>query len=119
MGELSMKRVQQEAMREIMQRANTVDGGVKMDIPKYAGVKHTVKEQTQMSFATEEELQAYLDDNPQYEINQRFGFGTKSINVEFYERGYGVMGKGFNGVFSVQRWLTPEEIEEYLQDPKA
>lgn len=116
-----MKRVQQEAMREQMEQANKTGmaGAIKMEIPKWAGVKYAVKQTLQKSFATEEELQAFLEANPKYEINQRFGFGSQNINVDFYERSYGILGKGFDGRFSVQRWMTPEEIEEYLKDPKA
>ncbi|MCK1997967.1 hypothetical protein MPH47_12150 [Psychrobacillus psychrodurans] len=116
-----MKRLQQEAMREEMVQVNKtgMDGGIKMSIPKWAGVKYTVKSQTQQSFETEEELQKFLKANPQYEINQRFGINTRYINVEFYERGYAVMGPGFNGRLAPQRWLEPEEVEEYLKDPTA
>lgn len=116
-----MNRLRQEAIKEEMVASNKtgMEGGVKMEKPKWAGVKYTIKEQTQQSFATEEALQQYLKANPQLEINQRYGFGTQHINVEFYERGYGVMGPGFNGRPVVQRWLTDEEVAEYLKDPKA
>lgn len=116
-----MNRLQQAAMREEMERTNKMgmEGGIKMVIPKWAGVKYTIKSQTQQSFETEDALQKFLKANPQYEINQRFGIGTRYINVEFYERGYAIMGPGFNGRPAPQRWLTPEEVEEYLKDPTA
>lgn len=116
-----MKRVQQEAMKEEMARTNKtgMEGGIKMEIPKWAGVQQMIKSQTQQSFATEDELQEFLEANPQYEINQRFGFNTKSINVEFYERGYGFTAINAGGYRAVHRWLEPEEVEEYLKDPTA
>lgn len=93
--------------------------GEKIPMKKWAGVRYTTKSQLQKAFHTEEDIQKFLEDNPQYEINQRFGHGTAMINVEFYERGYAVMRPGFNGRLAPHRWLTPEEVEEYLKDPTA
>ena len=120
-----MKRVQQEAMRkEMIQADKSVYSRIdyadfeKVKMPKWRGVKYAIKEQQQKSFHTEEEIQQYLVDNPQYVINQRFGFGTKMINLEFYERGYAVMDNS-TGYNIPKRWLTPDEVEEYLKAPKA
>ena len=60
----------------------------KITMPKWAGVRHITKSQLQKAFHTEEDIQKFLEDNPQYEINQRFGHCIAIINVEFYEHDY-------------------------------
>lgn len=88
------------------------------EVPKWAFVKQMIKSQTQMSFDSEDELDRFMKDNPQYEINQRFGQHTKHINLEFYERAYAKTNMGPSGYRLVTHWLTEEETEEYLASLK-
>ncbi len=90
--------------------------GEKIIMNKWAGVKEMVKSQVQKHFNTEEELQQFLKENPQYTINQRFGFYTKMINVVLYERGYAFTKQNEIGYRVPTRWLTAEEVEEYLKE---
>lgn len=89
----------------------------KLEIPKWAGVKHAVKTQLRMSFSTNEELHQYLNDNPQYVLNQKYGH-TEPFQAELLERAYGFT-ENKAGYSVVTRWLTEEEVTEYLKDPKA
>lgn len=90
--------------------------GEKIIMSKFNGVKQMIKESLQKHFQTEEELQQFLRDNPQYVINQRFGHGTKMINVELYDRGYAYTKQNAVGYRVPDRWLTEEEVTEYLKE---
>jgi len=121
-----MNRLRQEAIKEEMVKADqSVYKRIdykdleKVPVYKWKGVKHVLKSQHQKSFWTEEEVQQYLKGNPHLTINQRFGFDTQKINVEFYERAWAVTEMNPMGYHVPKRWLTEEEVEEYLKDPKA
>jgi len=120
-----MNRLRQEAIREEMVQADKASFSrteykdmEKIPLPKWRNVKLSLKSQTTKSFNTEEEIQKFLADHPELTINQRFGFGSSMINVEFYERAYGEVDNS-TGYNTVRRWLTDEEVVEYLKDPKA
>ncbi|MGE6487762.1 hypothetical protein [Paenisporosarcina sp. NPDC076898] len=114
-----MNRRQAEILEQMEQaNKNLPTGGIKMTKLKWAGVKYMTKSTLQKAFHTEEDIQKYLEANPQYTINQRFGH-TKMINVEFYERAYAFTEVNHMGYRIPKRWLTDEEVEEYLKDPNA
>ena len=90
--------------------------GEKIIMEKWAGVQFVIKSQLTRHFNNEEELQNFLLKNPQYTINQRYGHWTEKINVEFYERAYAVTELNPYGYRVPIRWLTEEEVTEYLKD---
>lgn len=112
-----MNRLRQEAIKEEMRQADKLglEGGEKMTISNWTNVRYTTKSTLQKAFNTEEEIQEFLKQNPQYVINQRFGH-TKMINVDFYERAYAFTHTNHMGYRVPKSWLTDEEVEQYLKE---
>lgn len=121
-NDFGMRRVHKEAYEEEFRQADmrSMREGEKIQTKKglIPMAKLMRKSQIQMSFKTEEELQQYMEQNPQYEINQRFGFHTERINVEFYERAYAETEVSPMGYLVPKRWLTDAETQEYLKSLK-
>ncbi len=114
-----ISRVQKEAMREEMVRAGLLprDGQLQLETGRsLMFIKHMIKSQTQTHFETEQELQDYIASNPHLELNQRFGIGSKMINVEFYERGYAEVYRNSGGYLVPTRWLDEAEIAQGKKD---
>lgn len=121
-NDTQMRRVHMEAMEEEFRQADMrhMREGEKIQTKKGSipMAKLMIKSQTQNSFKTEEELQQYLEQNPQYEINQRFGFHSENINVEFYERAYAETEVSRAGYLVPKRWLTEGETQAHLESLK-
>lgn len=114
-----MRRIHKEAMREEMIQAGLLprDGQLQMEKGNsIMFIKHMIKSELQQSFANEQEFQDFIADNPQLEVNQRFGFHTERINVHFYERGYAEVYRNKGGYLVPTKWLDDAEIAQARKD---
>lgn len=88
--------------------------------PKWTGVQKMIKHEFKRTFSSEEALDQFLQENPSYEIQQRFRFledGSGKPKVSLIERAYAVTEVNGGGYRVPKRWLSDEEVTEYLKDP--
>lgn len=99
---------------------NHNEKGEKITMKKWATVNKMIKTEINRAFENDEALQKYLNDNPHLELNQIYSRSASGyLSVTIYEKGYAETGRNNYGYRVPTRWLTDEEVEEYLKDPTA